>query len=220
MKNSNENSTKPEPDGYRESLIRELRIQAAIRTKQARTSFADFVSYTKPDFRMGWFYAELAHLLDEFLADVIAKRSPRLMLFAPPQHGKSELVSRRFPAYVLGMYPHLRIIATSYGASLAFDLSSDVQRIMDSDRYHRLFPTVAIPGQYAVRGSATRRIDDFGIVGHSGSYRCAGVDGAVTGRSCELLLLDDPHKNHSEAHSLSIRDGIWKNFTTALRTRV
>jgi hypothetical protein len=51
---------------------------------------------------MGWFHAELAQLLEEFLSDVIARRSPRLMLFAPPQHGKSEMVSRRFPAYVLG----------------------------------------------------------------------------------------------------------------------
>ena len=131
---------------YRESLVRELWIQAAIRTKRARSRLADFVCFTKLDFRMGWFHVELCRLLEEFLSDVIAKRSPRLMLFAPPQHGKSELISRRFPAYALGKHPHLRIIATSYGASLAFELSSDVQRIMDSDSYHRLFPTVTIPG--------------------------------------------------------------------------
>lgn len=91
---------------------------------------------------------------------------------------------------------------------------------MDSDAYHGLFPSSVIPGQFGVRGSATRRLDDFGVVGHSGSYRCAGVDGAITGRSCEILLCDDPFKNYLEAHSLAIRDGIWKNFTTALRTRV
>ena len=85
------------------------------------------------NFRCGWFDLELCRLLDEFLADVVAKRSPRLMLFAPPQHGKSELVSRRFPAYVLGKYPELRVIATGYGASLAYDLSTDVQTIMDGD---------------------------------------------------------------------------------------
>jgi predicted phage terminase large subunit-like protein len=57
-------------------------------------------------------------------------------------------------------------------------------------------------------------------VGHLGSYRAAGVDGSVTGKSAEILLVDDPFKNYLEAHSLAIRDGIWKNFTTALRTRV
>jgi predicted phage terminase large subunit-like protein len=169
---------------------------------------------------MGWFHRTLCDLLDSFLADVVAKRSPRLIVQAPPQFGKSELTSRRFPAYALGRYPHLRIIATSYGASLAFDLSGDVQRIMDSDAYHRLFPMVAIPGQYAVRGSATRKIDDFGIVGHSGSYRAAGVDGAVTGKSAEVLICDDPHKNYAECHSLTIRDSIYKNFQTALKPRL
>jgi hypothetical protein len=63
----------------------------------------------------------LCDLLDEFLSAVIAKKAPRLIIQAPPQHGKSELVSRRFPAYVLGKYPHLRLIACSYGAILAFE---------------------------------------------------------------------------------------------------
>lgn len=30
-----------------------------------------------------------------------------------------------------------------------------------------------------------RRIDNFGVVGHSGSYRAAGVNGAVTGKAAE-----------------------------------
>lgn len=122
--------SEPEPNAYRESLLRRLRLTAAIRTEKARSDFAEFVRFTKPDFRCGWFHVERC------------------------------------------------------------------------------------------RGSATRRLDDFGVVGHSGSYRCAGVDGAITGRSCEILLCDDPFKNYLEAHSLAIRDGIWKNFTTALRTRV
>jgi hypothetical protein len=80
----------------------------------------------------------LSDLLDEFLSAVIAKKAPRLIIQAPPQHGKSELASRRFPAYVLGKYPHLRLIASSYGVSLAFDLSRDVQTITDGEPYHRL----------------------------------------------------------------------------------
>jgi hypothetical protein len=169
---------------------------------------------------MGWFHRTLCDLLDEFLAAVIAKKSPRLMIFSPPQHGKSELVSRRFPAYALGRYPHLRVIACSYAASLAFDLSRDLQNLMDSEAYHRLFPGVAIPGVFGVRGSATRRLENFGIVGHAGSYRCAGADGSLTGKSAEILIVDNPHKNAAEVHSLIIRDVLYRNFQTSLRTRV
>ena len=41
---------------------------------------------------------------------VAAGRCRRLMVFMPPQHGKSELVSRRFPAFMLGLNPDLRLI--------------------------------------------------------------------------------------------------------------
>jgi hypothetical protein len=34
--------------------------------------------------------------------------------FMPPQHGKSELVSRRFPAFMLGLNPDLRLICASH----------------------------------------------------------------------------------------------------------
>jgi len=53
---------------------------------------------------------------DRFLANVANKQSPRLILTAPPQHGKSELISRRLPAFALGRNPNLQIIATSYSA--------------------------------------------------------------------------------------------------------
>jgi hypothetical protein len=42
----------------------------------------------------------------------------RLIYHVPPQEGKSEQVSRRFPAYALGRDPNLRVAATSYSATL------------------------------------------------------------------------------------------------------
>jgi hypothetical protein len=51
-----------------------------------------------PSFRAGWFHRTFSDLLDEFLSAVIAKKSTWLIIQAPRQHGKSELVSRRFPA--------------------------------------------------------------------------------------------------------------------------
>ena len=53
----------------------------------------------------------------------------------PPRHGKSEIASRRFPAYALGRYPDLSIIATSYSAALASRMNRDVQRVIDDDAF-------------------------------------------------------------------------------------
>jgi hypothetical protein len=41
------------------------------------------------------------------------------MVFMPPRHGKSELDSRYFPAWFLGLFPDRRVILASYEASFA-----------------------------------------------------------------------------------------------------
>ncbi|UYZ83191.1 hypothetical protein MTZ49_11350 [Entomomonas sp. E2T0] len=69
-----------------------------IRQEKARRNFFNFVKYTKQDFIEGWFNKIVADALQEFYEDVKAGKQPRLMIFAPPRSGKSELFSRRFPA--------------------------------------------------------------------------------------------------------------------------
>ena len=64
----------------------------------AQKSLIDFTLQTKPDFVTGWFNILIAKELQQFYQDVIDGKQPRLMIFAPPRSGKSELFSRRFPA--------------------------------------------------------------------------------------------------------------------------
>jgi predicted phage terminase large subunit-like protein len=61
---------------------------AEIRRALARSCMAAFVRHTMPAYRMGWVHEEVCAELDAFLADVVAGRSPRLMLTMPPRHGK------------------------------------------------------------------------------------------------------------------------------------
>jgi hypothetical protein len=123
-----------------------------------------FTKCTFPNYQPCWFHEEVARAATQFLAEVSARRSPRLILAAPPQHGKSEFVSRRLPAFALGRNPDLRIIATSYSADRAFDFSGDVQRIMDTERYHQIFPEAKIVGRFAKVGTAKRTAALFNIV--------------------------------------------------------
>src|SRR6266478_5479308 len=84
-----------------------------------RDSFASYWKTTKPDMAWNWFYDRMAVELQQFYEDVLAGNQPRLMLFAPPRHGKSEGASCRFPSWVFGKSPTMHVIATSYAASLA-----------------------------------------------------------------------------------------------------
>lgn len=145
------------------------------------------------------------------------------MVFMPPRHGKSELVSRRFPAYVFGKNRDLQIISTSYGADLASRMNRDVQRIIDSPQYGDVFPETKLFGkniQTIAYGSFLRNSEIFEIVGNRGSYRSAGVGGGITGMGCNILIVDDPIKDAEQAYSDVYRDKVWEWFTSTAYTRL
>jgi predicted phage terminase large subunit-like protein len=163
---------------------------------------------------------QVAQTVNRFLADVEHKRSPHLILTAPPQHGKSELISRRLPAFALGRNPDLKIIATSYSADRAFDFSLDVQRIIDSEAYHSIFPNTRIVGQFEKVGRAKRSAALFEVVGRRGRYRAAGIGGGITGEPADILIIDDPIKDFAEALSETIRDSVYDWLTSTALTRL
>ncbi len=203
-------------------ILAQEALKELARRELARRHMAAFVAFTMPDYLMGWVHEEICRELDSFLADVVAEKSPRLMITMPPRHGKSELATRRFPAYALGRYPNLSFISTSYGADLASRMNRDVQRIIDSDEYRLIFPKTELSGKNirtVASGSYLRNSDIFEIVGHAGSYRSAGVGGGVTGMGGNCLLIDDPLKDRAEADSATIREKVWGWYTSTLYTR-
>lgn len=145
------------------------------------------------------------------------------MVFEPPRHGKSELVSRRLPAYIYGRDPDASIIATSYGADLASRMNRDVQRIMDSPEYHEVFPGSTLNGsnvRTVASGNYLRNSDIFEIVGHEGVYKSSGVGGAITGMGMKYGIIDDPYKNRQDANSETVRKKIWEWYTSTFYTRL
>lgn len=174
-----------------------------LKRRASQKSLAPFVTYTTPNYLLGWVHAEICKTLDQFLQDVIDKKNPRLIICMPPRSGKSQLVSRSFPAYALGRYPDLQIMAVSYSADLSSRFNRDVQRIIDSPEYASVFPETTLSGQKTANalmqaqreqggrlGGYIRTSDLFEIVGHKGSYRSTGVGGGVTGMGAECVTFD------------------------------
>jgi len=195
--------------------------QELLRRRAARSNLLDFTLYTFPEYRAGWFHRNLASTLDKFLDDCVNGRSPRLMVMAPPRHGKSEQVSRRLPAYAFGRHPDLKIISCSYSSDLSSLMNRDVQRIIDSPEYRMLFPGTALSGDNVrtISGNYLRNSDIFEIVGHSGMYRSCGVGGGITGIGGNLLSIDDPVKDAQQAYSETYRQAAWEWYQTTFKTR-
>jgi predicted phage terminase large subunit-like protein len=192
-----------------ETLIEEIR---QLETELGRRTLLNFIRYTRPDYEVNWHHRKVAEALDR----VLAGKCRRLMIFEPPQNGKSEQVSRRFPAYALGKKPNLRIVACSYSMSLAEDMSRDVQKIIDSQEYRELFPETRLATQ---RDLEKRTQGQFDIVGHKGYYKAAGVDGSITGKTADIGIIDDPIKNREEAESEVYRERAWNFYQSAFATR-
>jgi len=192
---------------------------ADVDAELARRFLLDFTTYTYPGYEVNWHHRLNCSLLDDFAT----KSDQRLMIFAQPRSGKSELVSRRLPAFILGRDPDAWIIAASYGAELARSMNRDVQRIMDGDEYRRLFPATQLWGKNVrnmADGSYLRNSDMFEVVGRRGFYLGVGVGGSLTGRGARYMILDDPVKNRKEANSPTYRQAVWEWYTSTFYTRL
>lgn len=133
------------------------------------------------------------------------------MIFMPPRHGKSELASRRFPAWFLGRNPGRSVIAASYNSELASDFGRDVRNLVGCPDYQALFGVDLREDSKA----ANRWHTDKG-----GSYVAAGVGTAVTGRGAHVFLIDDPFKDRAEADSAANREKVRRWYTSTAYTRL
>jgi predicted phage terminase large subunit-like protein len=136
----------------------------------------------------------------------------RLMIFMPPRHGKSELASKRFPAWCLGRDPKRQIIAASYNSDLANDFGRNVRNLVAEPEFGEVFPGVTL----APDSQAANRMN----TNHGGTYVAAGVGTAVTGRGAHIALIDDPFKDREEADSERRRDLVWDWYRSTLYTRL
>lgn len=188
----------------------------------ARRSLHEFIQYINPEYITSHFSQTVCDALDRFIVKMMNGERPVIILGAPPQHGKSDIVSRYLPAYIFGKYPDLRIAGLSYGKDLASDMNRDVQRIMMSDEYAALFPLSCLNAKRVVtiEVEAKRNSETFEIVGRKGTYISQGVGGPLTGKKVDLGIIDDPIKNSKEALSPTTKQSVWNWYVSTFKTRL
>lgn len=198
-------------------LVRELEIEKELFRREARNDFQSFVAWTMPDYFFNWHHIHLIRKLEAFQLGKVK----RLMVFMPPRHGKSQLVSRHLPAWIFGQNPNAKIIACSYSADLASSMNRDVQRIIMDHPYQELFPETCLNQRNVVTQNQARRTGTlFDIVGKEGRYLSAGVGGPITGQGADYAIIDDPIKNQEEAESPVYREKLWNWYKSTLYTRL
>jgi hypothetical protein len=143
------------------------------------------------------------------LEKVQKREITRLIINAPPRSLKSFFTSVALPAFLLGRDPTRKFICASYSKELASNLSSNCRRLIESDFYCELFPNLSF-----------EKSNESELQTHSGGFRYAtSVDGTMTGRGGDDLIVDDP-LNANEAYSEVSRKKVINWFSGSLISRL
>jgi predicted phage terminase large subunit-like protein len=148
-------------------------------------------------------------LIDAALVDVAEGRCKRLIVTMPPQEGKSQRVSRRFPLWLLVRRPSARIVLVGYELGIARRWGRTIKN------------DIATHGEALGLGvrDDTSAAHEWQLAGDEGGVYCVGIGGALTGRPADVMIIDDPHKGRAEADSIKMRENVWDWWTETARTR-
>ncbi|MBX3243770.1 MAG: phage terminase large subunit [Acidobacteria bacterium] len=165
-----------------------------------------------PDFH-AWLRSEMPNwtwdwphqlLIYAHLERVTRGETKRLMIFMPPRHSKSETVTVRYTTWRMIREPQMHVILGSYNQRLANRFSRKIRRIAEA----------AMP-----LAKDRKAVDEWETT--AGGGLCAvGVGSGVTGYGAQLIVIDDPVKNRSEAESRAYRESTWDWFNDDIYTRL
>lgn len=149
-------------------------------------------------------------VMDDALVRLARRDVQRLMVWMPPQHGKSTMISELFPAWYLMRFPNHSIIHVTYG-----------QRF--SSRWARASRDLTERHGNEVGGVSVRQdvrsVSEWQL-SEGGGLIAAGVGTGISGRRADLLIVDDPVKDAEQAVSDLYREKVWDWWQSSARTRL
>ncbi len=175
--------------------------RAGLHRYRVGRSFPLWLRATMPVWKWNWKHQVFLY---KHLKRVTAGKCKRLMIFMPPRHGKSELVTVRYAAWRLEMDPILNVIIGSYNQKLANRFSRKIKRVAE--------------GRMDI--SRNRRAADEWETTAGGGVRAVGVGAGIAGFGGGLIIIDDPIRNRADAESKTIRDNVWDWFNDDIYTRL
>lgn len=194
----------------KESPSVSLQKGEAIVIHQAKKNLIDFAIAIDRNYQDTWFHESLATILQSALEKVERGEDARIIIQCPPRHGKSNIATIKFPAWVLGHHPDWPIIVASYSGELATKFGQETRDVMQTPQYQKIFST---------RLRADTKAKGYWKTGEGGSYMAAGAGGAFTGSGFKIGIVDDIFKNREEAESEVIRNSRWDWFRSTFYTR-
>jgi len=160
-----------------------------------------------------WIPGRAASYLAERVQGFVERRTGNpydvLLISLPPQHGKSMTVTETLPSWILQKHPEKRVIEISY--------NEDFAQLFGRRNRQKLEQFGRLGGVELARSPNSNT--EFETTAGGGMIS-RGVMSGVTGRPCDLMIIDDPIKNRLEADSETYRRRVWDEWENSFRTRL
>lgn len=200
----------------------EARLRKAAKrllaAKEAQDDLLKFLRFVTPDPKdvddtdfSRYEATPLARLLTQIMAQVFSGKMKRVAISVGPQFGKSQVISRGFPAWMAGKNPQANLILGTFNQPKANEEGDQVRSIMTSSPYRQVFPHTELR-----KGGAAKELL---ITTKNGRMAFVGRGGSGTGRPADYFVVDDPLKDDIEAQSDTTREETWKWFNRVALTR-
>ncbi|MCB0703000.1 MAG: phage terminase large subunit [Candidatus Kapaibacterium sp.] len=160
-------------------------------------------------FSDNWLSPVHIDFIEHKLLQLYSGKKNKLIINMPPRHGKSQLVTKIFPLWWLLNRPNDRIILSAYNSTLAEYFGREILDMFKS-----------ISRTYGLDLNNAQKSKSEFVTNKNGSISAVGVGGSLTGKGANLIIVDDPIKNDSEANSPDARDKIYEWFNATLLTRL
>ncbi|QKY79914.1 terminase large subunit [Gordonia phage Clawz] len=208
----------PEPD--RSAMLKWAEQQITRRTSLATCATpAELARSVDPEYVITPAIEYLAREVE----DATTTRRGRLMITMPPQEGKTSLVAVWTVIRALQRNPDTRIILASYSQELAEQAAAMARNIIAQYGSDSIDPLTGLPGDdYLGISLASDKSSaaHWRIKGHKGGLVAVGLNGTITGRPADLIIVDDPLKGMTASDSAAERKKVIATFQGDLTTRL
>jgi len=156
------------------------------------------------------YHKYMCNKVQEFIERPSTKPYEILIIECPVQTGKSMTITQTLPSWYLGMYPDNRVLEISYNSDFAEEFSKkNREKVLNYGDW-----------LFDIRlSSKNKKQSEIRLDGHRGEMNAFGILSGITGRTGELILIDDPFKTREEAYSENHREKVWGEWQTSVKTR-
>lgn len=181
-----------------------------IQYKKAKNTYIDYLRLVFPTYIFTPFHIFLAKVCQSVVEKIEKGEDVFVCISTPPQHGKSETLTKTLPSWFVGRNPDRNAILVSYNDDFA-SLFGDANRNKTEEFGKNVFGI-------EISDSMNSKMQ-YEIKNHRGGVISRGFMGGITGNGGSLIIIDDPYKNSVEANNPTERNKKLQIYKDSIRTR-